>query len=214
MQPEVTALLLNWKRPENLKRTIASLRSQSIPVAIWLWNNNPEDRTPYDVDQKFEAPRNFYCWPRWLLGSLIDTEFLFTLDDDLTFGDGEVLVDALSYLKQLPLTSIVGYCGVQLDSDRNYWQSKHYHQPEVDREVGVDIVKGRFMLMRKKFIGRISLENEPTCEDIKVSSYSEKKILPSILRGRLIDLPEGSEALHANPEQRKRRVESTLRYFR
>ena len=46
----VTAILLNWKRPENIVKTIKSIRDQSIPVKICLWNNNPDDKKNYDVD--------------------------------------------------------------------------------------------------------------------------------------------------------------------
>ena len=75
---EATALLLNWKREENLKKVISSIRNQSADVKIWLWNNNPNG-VKYDVDLQIDSGINFKCWSRWLLGSLVDTSYIFTI---------------------------------------------------------------------------------------------------------------------------------------
>jgi len=62
---KATAVLLNWKRPDNLKELISSIRSQSVPIEILLWNNNPDDKTRYDVDIQVDSSTNLMCWPRW-----------------------------------------------------------------------------------------------------------------------------------------------------
>ena len=55
----VTALLLNWKRQDNIVKVIQSIRDQSVKVDIWLWNNNSEDTTSYDVDVQINSSNNF-----------------------------------------------------------------------------------------------------------------------------------------------------------
>ena len=55
----ITALLLNWKRQENIVKVIQSIRDQSVKVDIWLWNNNIEDNTSYDVDVQINSSNNF-----------------------------------------------------------------------------------------------------------------------------------------------------------
>jgi hypothetical protein len=57
----ITAVLLNWKRPENIVKTIKSIRDQSISVKICLWNNNSDDKIKYDVDLQINSPDNFKC---------------------------------------------------------------------------------------------------------------------------------------------------------
>ena len=64
---KATAILLNYKRPENMAEVITSIRMQQPAVDIWLWNNNQQDARVYDVDQQFNASSNFVCWPRWLI---------------------------------------------------------------------------------------------------------------------------------------------------
>lgn len=63
MKPIATALLLNWKRPENIVKTIASMRAQTVPIEIWLWNNNPDDKTAYDVDMQINSPAISFVGP-------------------------------------------------------------------------------------------------------------------------------------------------------
>lgn len=52
---KVTALLLNWKRPQSIIKVINSIKKQTVKVDIWLWNNNNDDRTKYDVDVQINS---------------------------------------------------------------------------------------------------------------------------------------------------------------
>jgi hypothetical protein len=216
MKPQATALLLNWKRPENIVKTIASIRAQNVPIEIWLWNNNADDKTAYDVDMQINSPRNFFCWPRWLMGSLAESEFIFTLDDDLMFADENVIRDCIEFLtKEDDLIPMIGYTGVTFQGNAlSYFGGKHLECMQ-HHNIPVNIVKGRFMFLRRAALHRINLENEPTCEDIKVSAaMGWCSVLPAVLYNRLINLTEGDEALFAQPWQRERRQLAVEKYFR
>lgn len=213
---KVTALLLNWKRQENIVKVIQSIRDQSIDVDIWLWNNNIEDKTSYDVDVQINSSNNFKCWPRWLVGSMVDEGFIFTLDDDIMFNKTDVIEICLNTYKTIDTTKtfpIIGYSGVVLNEEKDYWTSKHINKPYEDNDIMVDLIKGRFMFMDSKILKNVLLENEPTCEDIKISSYSNYKIIPSLISNGLINLEEGPEALHSSLEQKEKRTESIKKYF-
>ena len=209
----ITAILLNWKRPENIVKTIKSIRNQSVPIKICLWNNNPEDKTKYDVDLQIDSPNNFKCYPRWMMASLIETDYIFTLDDDLILSDNNVIKDTLYFYESLENNmSIVGYTGVILNQDKDYWTSEHITEPK-NIDIKVDIVKGRFMFMNKSLINNITLENEETCEDIKVSSYSNYKVIPSILKNRLSNLDELGVGLFGSNNHNLKRSIATKKYF-
>jgi glycosyltransferase involved in cell wall biosynthesis len=210
----VTAILLNWKRPENIVKTIKSIRDQSIPVKICLWNNNSDDKTKYDVDLQINSPDNFKCYPRWIMASLIETDYIFTLDDDLVLSDDNVIEDTLNLYKRINTDDklILGYTGVILNQDKNYWTSEHLTEPK-NEDIKVDIVKGRFMFMSKSLINNMTLENEETCEDIKVSSYSNYKLIPSILKNRLSNLDELEVGLFGSSDHNIKRSVATKRYF-
>lgn len=204
-----TALLLNWKRPDNLVKVIESIRKQTVPTTIFLWDNSGED-IKYDVDAHVRSNINFKCWPRWALGSMAESEFIFSLDDDLMFKDEKVLEDACKY-RTVP-DIIIGYCGVQLVRDTNYWDSPHIKAPR-EEDTYVDIVKGRFMFMRRNFLKSVGMEYEPTCDDIRLSSRSKCKVIPGMFYDRFIELDEGSVALWQTAEQQEKRNKARFRYF-
>ena len=211
----ITALLLNWKRQENIVKVIKSIKDQSVDIDIWLWNNNSDDNTSYDVDVQINSSSNFKCWPRWLIGSMVDDGYIFTLDDDIMFDRSDVIETCIKTYVEIPkkLSPIIGYSGVILNDSKDYWESTHIHKPNEEKDVKVDIIKGRFMFKNKNILNKVLLENEPTCEDIKISSYSKYKILPSVIQNGLINLDEGLEALHANLEQREKRTVAVKKYF-
>ena len=213
---EITALLLNWRRQENIVKVIQSIKDQTVDIKIWLWNNNIEDTTVYDVDVQINTTKNFKCWPRWLVGSMIDEGFIFTLDDDIMFNKNDVIENCLKYYKHLNTSEefpIIGYTGVILNEVMDYWSSKHLMNPDENKDTIVDIIKGRFMFMDSRILKNVSLENDPTCEDIKISSYSNYKVIPSLISNGLVNLEEGSEALHKSEEQREKRNIATKKYF-
>jgi hypothetical protein len=214
---KITALLLNWKRQENIVKVIKSIKDQSVDIDIWLWNNNPEDKTSYDVDVQVNSSNNFKCWPRWLIGSMVDDGYIFTLDDDLMFNRSDIIENCVKTYEKIgnkELFPIIGYSGVILNESKDYWGSPHIHKPNEEKDIKVDIIKGRFMFMNKNILNKVVLENEPTCEDIKISSYSNYKLLPSVIQNGLINLDEGQEALHASPIQRDKRIIAVKKYFK
>ena len=59
-------IILNYKRPENVKQIVLSL--QPIFPKITIINNNPEHKLPYwggDIDV-INNERNYYCMERWV----------------------------------------------------------------------------------------------------------------------------------------------------
>jgi hypothetical protein len=57
-----TALLSSYERQDNLRKIIDNLRKQSVDVDIFLWNNNPEDKTEYPVELQINSSKNLMCW--------------------------------------------------------------------------------------------------------------------------------------------------------
>jgi hypothetical protein len=204
-ESKVTALLLNWKRKESLIEVIKSIRAQDVPITIWLWNNNP-DGTKFDVDLQIDSPNNFKCWARWCLGSMAQTEYIFTLDDDVKM----IQTDTISRcLVEINDTDIVGFTGVRFNG--GYFNSKHFDRPKSDEKV--DIVKGRFMFMRKSLLNPVPLEYDGETEDIKISSFAKKCVIPASLSDCFQDLKEGEEALFRQPGQKQKREQAVIKYF-
>lgn len=196
-----TALLLNWKRSDNMHKVIKSIREQTANIKIFLWNNNFDDLTDYGADVQVNSSQNFYCWPRWLMGSLADTDFIFTLDDDLMLTRPTFIEQCMGYCEDLPVDDIIlGLTGVILNKNNDYWQSEHIVVSNGVQDRRVDIIKGRFMFMRRDYLDGITLKHgSQQSEDIYISSFSNNKIVPAMSCGAWCNLPEGSEALFRQP---------------
>jgi GT2 family glycosyltransferase len=206
---KATAILLNYQRPENMVKVIASVRMQQPAVDIWLWNNNPKDARVYDVDEQFNASSNFVCWPRWLMAGLVKSKYIFTLDDDLMFTDVNIIQDCVDYMESNKV-DIIGYIGVQLKGG-NYWTGNHIKAGGKDHNV--DVVKGRFAFMRTALLDSVSILNERQ-DDVKICGAAKILVVPAFLEGRFEQLPEGNEAFCAAKDHKQSRQEAVERWIK
>jgi len=209
---KATALLLNWKRPNNLISILKSIRRQTIPIDIFLWNNNSEDKNDYDVDLRIDSSQNLICWPRWLMSSFAETEYIFTLDDDLIFTENNIIEKCIDYFQknELFFNTIIGKYGVVFNSNKKYFKSDHVEAGNED--VKVDVVKGRFMFMRKHFITHVKLIFNIREDDIYISSYSRNKIIPAFLSSGFKNLKQGDVSLWKESKHKKSRQEAVENY--
>jgi hypothetical protein len=193
----LTIVLTNWKRSENLRLIIDQLLSQTLKPELFLWNNGDTFESP-PIAWQVDSSRNVLCWPRWFMASMASTEFVAVMDDDLIFSDATVLEDAITFMRSLAPETIVGMCGLLLDPAKPYRDGEHRTSLPGEDQV-VDIVKGRFMLLRTDQLKKLRLAPDPSRdmlmgEDIHVSgALAEGRrgmhILPSLFAGRWKELP-------------------------
>ena len=212
---KATALLLNYKRPENINAIIENIKSQSIPINIFLWNNNNEDNKKYPVDLQINSSLNLMCSPRWLMSSYSESEYFFSLDDDLNFKDLKVIEDCVSYATNH--NCAIGYEGVIIGPSKEYFNSKHLY-PRINNDINVDIIKGRFLFCSKLQLREINFSNYKKADnyriedDIIISSKIDNKIIPKFLHNRFVELP-ALHALQHQPEHNQSRQESLIKYY-
>lgn len=209
-----TALLVNWQRPDNMAKVIHSLRLQSVPVEVILWNNNESDDSDYDADLQINCSENKLCYPRWLCAYFASTDFVFTLDDDLYIRTPDTIEQCIEFMKGRPVDTILGQTGVRL-KEVDYWNSEHVLAPTSNDEA-VDVVKGRFMFMRKKFACELPVPSETFTrgDDIYVSSFSKNKCLPAFLRTSFTELPQGEVGLCDQPDHFEKRQQALEKHWR
>jgi hypothetical protein len=215
-----TALLLNYKRPENINAIIENIKSQSIPINIFLWNNNNEDNKKYPVDLQINSSLNLMCSPRWLMSGYSESEYFFSLDDDLNFKDSKVIEDCVSYATNH--NCAIGYQGVVIGPSKQYWNSKHlgenHFSPNINNDISVDIIKGRFIFCSKLQLRKINFSNYKKADnyriedDIIISSKIDNKIIPKFLYNRFVELP-APHALWSQPDHGQSREKSLIKYY-
>jgi len=94
-QPQVSACLLSWKRPENLRKIIEQLRNEPLIDDIVVWNNNPELRLNLDAENLtvINSERNLVTYGRYLCTQHARHDLIYTQDDDcLVHNIGELYI--------------------------------------------------------------------------------------------------------------------------
>jgi hypothetical protein len=211
-----TALLINWRRPNHVRRIVSSLRAQSVPVEIFLLDNSGSSEN-FDVDFTLRSNKNLHCWMRWAMAMYANSEFVFSLDDDLEMVDPKTLEKCIGGIHGV--VEALGYEGVRLVPKMDYARS-HHKRVMSSKDFEVDIIKGRFLFTRKSTVVSVlrgqsaSTENGRIEDDILLSSEIQGiKLLPGFLKGSFRELPTGWEALHRQPDHRRSREYARQKYF-
>lgn len=216
MKPAATALLLNWRRSKNAHAILDSLRSQSVPIEVFLWDNTGGDEFGDKVDLHISSSVNLVCAPRWYMAKWASAPVVFTLDDDLAPKHSGVIEKALG---SLPPGGAVGYEGVRLVGGKHFRDCEHLRaHGSADRDV--DVIKGRFIMMSKETASgchcgeKYSIQSPKMEDDILASSQvAGPRILPASLHCGFRDLPPGGHSLCADPAHSGMRDEAVRRYM-
>ena len=235
--PQVTVLLTNYQRPQNLGPILECLTKQTVPVQVFLWNNAGDSAPPAAAEATAKAAahplvrlsvtasRNMRCWPRWLMASMADTEFVCTLDDDLVFADDRVLEDAIKAATELCPEGVVGFFGWQQVPGKSYRDCLHVNGSRVDR--WVDFIKGRFMFLRRVLLERVPLAH-PVFRDVESllrraddfyvnlcisGGRREAHLVPGTLGKRYEELWDHGVGMMHEPGHREERGELVRRMF-
>lgn len=80
----ITAIVLNWKRPENMARILDALRQASLVSEIIVWNNNREIHFVAGDDVcVVNSSRDLGLFTRFTAASLAKNEGILFQDDDV-----------------------------------------------------------------------------------------------------------------------------------
>lgn len=172
----MTVCLLNWKRADNVRLILDSLEEQTERPQVFLWDNSELAFADKRIDWLVRSSRNAKCWPRWWMASQADTDYVMSLDDDLVLADQHVIKHMVDFMDLAvrhpePYDRIYGLEGVQLQSGLLY--SGSLGKDEVPTG-DVDVVKGRFMLLRREALTDVGLHWGVTEDDIAISGLLAK----------------------------------------
>ncbi len=155
----ITAVLMSWKRKPNMPLIIEALRSQTVPVEIWLINNNGQedfgaDRTTFHNPSPGE-------WARYPIAGRVETEYCMFQDDDYALGDDQFLHDALAIHDEMCPDNLLGVAGRGIQETY-----PHYRPDIVDRDGYASILKGHFQLFKTEIVRRARMPILPDASDI------------------------------------------------
>ena len=186
-------IILNYKRPENVKKIVFSL--WKLFPRITVINNNPEYQLPYwgDGIDVINNDKNYFCMERWIRAYEYPEEYKLILDDDI--------LPAPSLIKNmiksnLPFTGIYGKQGVS--SAKNYGELK-----DVWNTGEVDFIVGSCVFIKQSVLNEIqdhiqSIGYPERGDDIIISYLIKHRLqIPlKLTSGRFLFLPEGDVGLN------------------
>jgi len=93
---KVTACVLSWRRPHNLRPIVASLGRHSFVDEILIWANDPA--VPLDFGDPrvrvIRSPENVGCYGRYLCAEQARNRVVYVQDDDCVLANMDELADA------------------------------------------------------------------------------------------------------------------------
>jgi LPS sulfotransferase NodH len=217
----ITACLLNWRRPENLPTVIDSLRNQSVPVRIYLWNNGQplSEDVASRLDWYVNSGHNVGPCAQWWMAYQATTPYVCMLDDDLALSDSHVLRDELALMQNEPETALGGPFGVCLGRDQAYAsQGARWLNPDEGEVQPVDVLKGRHIVARTEPVQRAMQPINETDEDIAIcgimagGQLGQHRWLP-LPWNRFQSLPEPHPLNGHNNERLHLRTRASQRWF-
>lgn len=190
-------IILNYKRPDNVKKIVFSLKK--IFPKITIINNNPEYSLPYygnGVDV-INNQRNFFCMERWIRCFEYPEEFKLIIDDDI-LPSPQLIKNMVK--SNLPITGVYGKRGVSFATS--------YNELEDAWSVGnVDFLVGSIILVKQSVLNEIQTDLEklgyPERGDDIIVSYLIKRTFQTSLKlsqGQFMFLPEGDVGLNKSKE--------------
>jgi len=196
--PDVTAVLLNWKRPKNVRRIIRRLQEQTHQPEILLIDHSIEGY-PWDVPGRLiRIPWDTGPFVRVLFSPYARTSWIMHLGDDLMPRDSEFVAD-LRRIAELRHDGLVGAFGKRLAGPPRYYST----MPDV--EGWVHTVKRCYMFHRSKLERttlRYAAQYPPLHDDLYLSLEIARGRMTNWvepgLRKRLVELP-APHAISARP---------------
>lgn len=204
MSKITTIILAHFKEREaNLRPIIDSLKSGTVvPDNIIVFIDNPDIQFPYFNDDVtiIRSSQSFLPIIRFALGSIIDTDYCFFLDDDLAVGI-KTLENFLSYATQYP-DSVLGLEGSKLGNTETPY-SNDTSIKRGDKLEQVDIVIRTYFVPRRLLVSGLLLRSTYTyfpqtslddvflCLGNKYVNGNKNYVIPVSEETNLVELPDG-----------------------
>ena len=190
-------VILNYQRPENVKKIVFSL--WKLFPRITVINNNPNYSLPYwggDIDV-INNNQNYFCMERWIRCFEYPEEYKLIIDDDI-LPSPKLVKNMLK--SNLPITGVYGKRGVSFATS--------YNELEDAWSVGnVDFLVGSIILVKQSVLNEIQTDLEkmgyPERGDDIIVSYLIKRTFQTSLKltqGQFMFLPEGDVGLNKSKE--------------
>jgi hypothetical protein len=212
---ELTVVLTNYLRPNNMQVILDALALQSLPHRVLVWDNSPNSSFPVErADWVVQSSQNARCSARWWLAAHAETPWVLVMDDDLAPAHPNTLAFTIEKLRE-HAGKVIGAAGVQLTATRHYFECQHVglEALRVTGDIGVDIVKGRYFALPIQVVQKLPYIPLDAEDDIIVSAVTGGGVVPAGLPEMFRELPTNRESRFHRPNHAHARESTRRRYF-
>jgi len=121
----VETVIINWRRPHNVKKIVQALAEQTVPVTITICDCHNEEQYALDpatlsmADRVYRWTHNVGAYSRYTPLASYDHLYTFFIDDDLLPGK-KCMEAYLEAAVQMPEFGVLGQFGRIIDADDMY----------------------------------------------------------------------------------------------
>jgi len=170
----IEAVIINWKRPQNVARIVEALKFQTMPCTITICDCHPESEFSLD-DVTLKQTNRIYQWnshncgaySRYVTVGGYDHEFTLFIDDDMLPGR-RCVEHFIRNTRRLKEFGVLGQLGRIIDSDDIY---RPRDIPRAENFVQTDfVIRGYFVRTENlhyvsQFRWQMNYFDEPLPED-------------------------------------------------
>lgn len=94
MLPKISACLVTWRRPQNLRRIVQRLATEDFIGEVLVWRNDPSVAVdlPWPKVRIIDSPANLICYGRYLCAQQAAYPLVYVQDDDVLVHDVGLLL--------------------------------------------------------------------------------------------------------------------------
>lgn len=147
----ITTIIMPF-REQNLSEVIAGIRSQSVKSEIWSWDDTGKFKDKGE-DVYFYCSKNLSHRPRFILGSLVTTEYIFIQDDDFKLEDPDLFKKLIELSEKYP-DYLIGTKGKKFDDTADP-EKPYQHNTCWKSEGEVDMVNTGLSFFRTELLNKL-----------------------------------------------------------
>ena len=164
----ITVFLVNYRRQQNLKQIVSSIRANKYVEEIVIFNNDPDVKVRIEGVTVINSGKNWRCWVKYIFTQLIKTKWVLIIDDDISLEQNTV--EWFLENAKRDEEGIYGFFGMNLNKG-SYSKGDRVDTKNVRELTKVDVLLGRIIFCKTSKLAMASYHRS------RIPDYQSKEYL-------------------------------------
>ena len=163
---DVACVVLDWKRPFNMKKVIAGIKSQSMETQLYVVHI--ENDRQYEDCININIDRNFGPGVKFGIMSMIPEPYTVVQDDDMQMTNPQYIEFMYHSCKTKDFVGTVGLIFGSI-SGKSYTSGEKIYSPEVDTPV--DVILANMFMIKTELAASVWTSNLSTIRELQYRDF-------------------------------------------